>query len=114
MGNTWIRRRCSPRAFARRSPRETTMTASCDPWATTAVVPPLPMPSAITVEFLPPLDWSAYGPDAAQERTHEGDSEEEVVAEGVRRLLEPTASDDLEPDHPGVGHVEQVGVVPDL
>jgi hypothetical protein len=31
------------------------------------------MPSAITVEFLPALDWSAYGPDAADD--------EEVVAE---------------------------------
>jgi 1-acyl-sn-glycerol-3-phosphate acyltransferase len=40
---------------------------------TTAVVPPLPMPSAIIVEFLPPLDWSAHGPDGADD--------EEVVAE---------------------------------
>jgi len=40
---------------------------------TTAVLPPLPMPSAIIVEFLPPLDWSAHGPDAADD--------EEIVAE---------------------------------
>jgi hypothetical protein len=40
---------------------------------TTAVMPPLPMPSAVTVEFLPPLDWSGYGPDAADD--------EAVVAE---------------------------------
>jgi len=32
---------------------------------TTILAPPLPMPSAITVEFLPPLDWSTYGPEAA-------------------------------------------------
>jgi 1-acyl-sn-glycerol-3-phosphate acyltransferase len=34
---------------------------------TTAVTPPLPMPSAVTVEFLPPLDWSGYGSEAADD-----------------------------------------------
>ena len=33
----------------------------------TVLTPPIPMPSAITVEFLPPLDWSAHGPDAADD-----------------------------------------------
>ena len=32
---------------------------------TTVLAPPLPMPSAMTVEFLPPLDWSHLGPEAA-------------------------------------------------
>jgi len=34
---------------------------------TTILTPPLPMPSAITVEFLPPLDWSGYGPESADD-----------------------------------------------
>ena len=34
---------------------------------TTVLTPPLPMPSSITVEFLPPLDWSAYGPESADD-----------------------------------------------
>ena len=34
---------------------------------TTILTPPLPMPSAITVEFLPPLDWSTYGSAAADD-----------------------------------------------
>jgi 1-acyl-sn-glycerol-3-phosphate acyltransferase len=34
---------------------------------TTILTPPLPMPSAITVEFLPPLDWTSYGPEAADD-----------------------------------------------
>ena len=34
---------------------------------TTILTPPLPMPSAITVEFLPPLDWTGYGPEAADD-----------------------------------------------
>jgi len=34
---------------------------------TTILVPPLPMPASITVEFLPALDWSRYGPDAADD-----------------------------------------------
>ncbi len=33
---------------------------------TTALAPPLPMPSSITVEFLPPIDWSHLGPGAAE------------------------------------------------
>ena len=34
---------------------------------TTVLVPPLPMPSAMTIEFLPPIDWSGLGPDAAED-----------------------------------------------
>ena len=34
---------------------------------TTILTPPLPMPSAITIEFLPPLDWTRYGPWAADD-----------------------------------------------
>jgi 1-acyl-sn-glycerol-3-phosphate acyltransferase len=34
---------------------------------TTILTPPLPMPSAINVEFLPPLDWTGYGPEAADD-----------------------------------------------
>jgi 1-acyl-sn-glycerol-3-phosphate acyltransferase len=29
------------------------------------LTPPLPMPAQLTLEFLPPLDWTGYGPDAA-------------------------------------------------
>jgi 1-acyl-sn-glycerol-3-phosphate acyltransferase len=34
---------------------------------TSMLAPPLPMPAAITVEFLPALDWSSYGPEAADD-----------------------------------------------
>jgi len=38
------------------------------PWGVTSVLArPPPMPSAVTVEFMPPLDWSALGPDAADD-----------------------------------------------
>jgi len=36
------------------------------PFGVTAI-PPLPMPAAITVEFLDALDWSGFGPDAAHD-----------------------------------------------
>ncbi|MGO8869843.1 MAG: 1-acyl-sn-glycerol-3-phosphate acyltransferase [Acidimicrobiales bacterium] len=36
---------------------------------TSILVPPLPQPSAITVEFLPPLDWSGLGPEAAADES---------------------------------------------
>jgi len=39
---------------------------------TSVLTPPLPLPASITVEFLPPLDWSDEGPDAA--------ADDEVVA----------------------------------
>ncbi len=32
-----------------------------------ALTPPLPLPAAITVEFLPPLDWARFGPEAAED-----------------------------------------------
>jgi len=34
---------------------------------TTVLTPPPPLPSSITVEFLPPIDWSSLGPDAADD-----------------------------------------------
>lgn len=34
---------------------------------TSILTPPLPMPAAITVEFMPPFDWSALGPGAADD-----------------------------------------------
>jgi hypothetical protein len=35
---------------------------------TTAVFPPPPLPSSITVEFLPPINWSDLGPEAAENK----------------------------------------------
>jgi 1-acyl-sn-glycerol-3-phosphate acyltransferase len=32
---------------------------------TSILAPPAPMPAQLTVEFLPPLDWTGYGQDAA-------------------------------------------------
>jgi 1-acyl-sn-glycerol-3-phosphate acyltransferase len=37
------------------------------PFGVTAI-PPLPMPAAITLEFLSPLDWSGLGPEAADDQ----------------------------------------------
>ncbi len=34
---------------------------------TTMLLPPLPMPSSITLEFLPALDWARYGSEAAHD-----------------------------------------------
>ena len=35
---------------------------------TCILAPPLPMPSAVTVEFLEPIDWSDLGPEAAGDK----------------------------------------------
>lgn len=38
------------------------------PWGVTSILtPPPPLPSAVTVEFMPPIDWSALGQDAAED-----------------------------------------------
>jgi 1-acyl-sn-glycerol-3-phosphate acyltransferase len=38
------------------------------PWGISLVFPPpIPLPSAVTVQFLPPLQWSSLGPDAADD-----------------------------------------------
>lgn len=34
---------------------------------TSVLTPPLPMPAQLTLEFLPPLDWTGYGPGAADD-----------------------------------------------
>jgi broad specificity phosphatase PhoE len=34
---------------------------------TSVLTPPLPMPAHLTLEFLPALDWTAYGPGAADD-----------------------------------------------
>ena len=35
---------------------------------TSVLTPPLPMPAQLTLEFLPALDWTGYGPAAASDR----------------------------------------------
>ena len=47
---------------------------------TTILTPPLPMPSAITVEFLPPLDCTGYGAEAADDEAIVAVWYEEITA----------------------------------
>lgn len=46
---------------------------------TTILTPPPPMPSAITVEFLPALDWTDYGPGAADDEAIVATCYEEIT-----------------------------------
>jgi 1-acyl-sn-glycerol-3-phosphate acyltransferase len=47
---------------------------------TTIFVPPPPLPSSVTVEFLPPIDWSGLGPASAEDAT--------VVTRCAREVIE--------------------------
>ncbi len=47
---------------------------------TTALTPPLPLPSAVTVAFLAPMTWPALGPEAADDPEVVGRCAAEVVA----------------------------------
>ena len=56
---------------------------------TSVLTPPPPMPAAVTVEFLPPLDWSGLGPEAADDPDVVAACYEEVTSvlqAGVDRL----------------------------
>jgi 1-acyl-sn-glycerol-3-phosphate acyltransferase len=56
---------------------------------TSVLTPPLPMPAHLTVEFLPPLDWAAYGPGAAGDAAIVGACYEEITGRlqaGLDRL----------------------------
>lgn len=46
---------------------------------TSILAPPLPMPASITVEFLPPLDWSSFGSAAAQDESFVATCYEEII-----------------------------------
>ena len=54
-----------------------------------------------------------YGPDTAEEPTHAGDGEEEVVSQRERRVGRSPALHDGQGGDPGVRHVEEAVVVPD-
>jgi 1-acyl-sn-glycerol-3-phosphate acyltransferase len=53
---------------------------------TTILTPPLPMPSAITLEFLSPVDWTSYGPEAADDEAVVAACYEEITAVMQRAL----------------------------
>jgi 1-acyl-sn-glycerol-3-phosphate acyltransferase len=76
---------------------------------TSILAPPLPMPAAITVEFLPPLDWTANGPEAAQD-----DVVVTACYDEIRQVMQSTL-DRLHAEHPhpvtrGVSNVLRHGL----
>jgi len=75
---------------------------------TSVLTPPLPLPAAVTVEFLPAFDWADIGP--------EGADDEEVVEHCYREItgLMQVTLDRLRAEHPypllrGVTHLLQSG-----
>ncbi len=61
---------------------------------TSILTPPLPLPAAITVEFLPALNWSGSGPDAANDPAVVDGCYAEIT--GIMQ----SALDRLRADHP--------------
>jgi 1-acyl-sn-glycerol-3-phosphate acyltransferase len=75
---------------------------------TSALIPPLPLPAAITVEFLPALDWADIGPRGAED--------EKVVEQRYREItsLMQATLDRMRAEHPhpllrGVTHLLRSG-----
>ena len=61
---------------------------------TSALLPPPPLPSSVTVEVLPPIDWCDLGPGAADDP--------EVVERCASQIIEgmQSALDRLSREHP--------------
>jgi 1-acyl-sn-glycerol-3-phosphate acyltransferase len=75
---------------------------------TSALTPPLPLPAAITVEFLPAVDWTGIGPEGA-----ENDGVVENCYREITSLMQSTL-DRLRAEHPhplvrGVAHLLRNG-----
>lgn len=73
-----------------------------------ALTPPLPLPAAITVEFLPSLDWASLGPEAAEDEAVVDDCYREITS------LMQLALDRLRAEHPhpvlrGLSHLLRNG-----
>ena len=71
--------------------------------------PPPPLPSSITVEFLPPIEWRDLGPDAAADR----DVVERCGAEVTGAMQEALNRLRVERAHPvwrGITHLVSVGL----
>jgi hypothetical protein len=61
---------------------------------TSILTPPLPMPAAVTVEFMVPVDWSALGPDGADDEAVVGACYKEITSARQATL------DRLHAEHP--------------
>jgi len=75
---------------------------------TSVLTPPLPLPAAITVEFLPVLDWKDIGPEKAED-----DDVVEKCYQEITGLMQETL-DQLRAEHPhpllrGVTHLFRSG-----
>ena len=69
----------------------------------TILTPPPPMPAHLTIEFLPPLDWIAYGPGAADNTA--------IVAASPEPLRQPARRPDR-PAHHGPRHSAPANLPP--
>ena len=71
---------------------------------TTVLTPPLPLPSAVTVAFLPPITWPDLGPEAAEDHATVRRCADEVVAV-MQAALDGLAADCPHPVRRGVGRL---------
>lgn len=74
----------------------------------TIFAPPLPMPSAITMEFLPPLDWSAHGPEAADDDLVVTACYEEITSL-MQAVLDRLRAEEPHPVLRGLAHLVRPG-----
>ena len=72
------------------------------------LTPPLPMPAAVTIEFMPPLDWSALGPEAAEDDTVVDACYEEITS-AMQGTLDRLHAEQPHPVRRGLSHLMRHG-----
>ena len=75
---------------------------------TCILAPPLPMPSAVTVEFMKPIDWSELGPDAADDEAVVDACYKEITA-AMQSTLDRLAAERPHPVLDGMLHLARGG-----
>ncbi len=78
---------------------------------TSILTPPLPMPSSITVEFLPPIDWSALGPEAAEDSEVVDACYREITG-AMQHTLDRLHAERPHPVIDGCAHLLRYGLTP--
>ena len=75
------------------------------------LTPPLPMPAAVTVEFMAPMDWGAFGPESASDDEVVRACYDEITS-GMQATMDRLHAEDPHPLLRGVSQLVCRGGVP--
>jgi 1-acyl-sn-glycerol-3-phosphate acyltransferase len=83
------------------------------PWGVTSILtPPPPLPSAVTIEFMRPIDWSDLGKEAADDRETVAACYAQIT-QGMQATLDCLHAEKPHPVLRGVSHLLHGATMPD-